>query len=178
MSDRITNRDLEALVRILHREKFGTVDVEPWTRGEGGRLQATIGAYYIDGAYSGVALYQMVTDGGGVSDVLHCGHVSKRDLYNRMRAYLEGMEAGQHTTTYEDRTNLDRALNGREIAVLALNGSEHMALEDYETGLVDALANLMHFARRYEIDFDSSLDSARMHHDAEKRTPWSEAPAA
>jgi hypothetical protein len=34
----------------------------------------------------------MVTEDGGVSDVLRCGHVSKRDLYNRMSAYIQGRE--------------------------------------------------------------------------------------
>jgi hypothetical protein len=74
------------------------------------------------------------------------------------------------------RTVLDRAYNGRDIAALALNGTQHLSLEDYETGLVDALANLMHFARRYELDFDAALGTARMHHDAEAPQPWDEVP--
>ena len=30
--------------------------------------------------------------GGGVRDVFSCGHVTKRDLYNRMSAYLVACE--------------------------------------------------------------------------------------
>lgn len=74
------------------------------------------------------------------------------------------------------RTNLERALNGRDIAALAANGGEYLALEDYETGLVDALANLLHFARRYAIDFDEALFMARRHHTEESRFNWDEVP--
>lgn len=76
------------------------------------------------------------------------------------------------------RTNLDRALNGRDIAQLALKapGFPAMGLEDYETGLVDALANLLHFARRYDLDFDEALRMARSHHAAESQFGWDEVP--
>lgn len=74
-------------------------------------------------------------------------------------------------------STLERALNGRDIAALALNRSQHLALEDYETGLVDALANLQHFARRYEIDFDNALAVATRHHAAEARYAWDEVPS-
>jgi hypothetical protein len=70
------------------------------------------------------------------------------------------------------RTVLDRAYNGRDLAALALNGSQHLALEDYEIGMVDALANLMHFARRYEIPFGAALDEARIRHARESMTDW------
>lgn len=79
-------------------------------------------------------------------------------------------------TTNAGRTNLDRALNGRDMAALALNGSQHMAVEDYETGLQDALANLLHFARRYDIDFEKELTMARSHHSAEERFEWDQVP--
>ncbi len=75
------------------------------------------------------------------------------------------------------RTNLDRALNGVDLAHSAIGGdASSLAPEDYETGLVDALANLMHMARRYEIDFDQALEQARRHHDAEAAFPWDAVP--
>lgn len=80
---------------------------------------------------------------------------------------------------YVDRTNLDRARNGVDLAHAALGGSAtSLAPEDYETGIVDALTNLLHMARRYEIDFDAMLDRARCHHDAEAAFPWDAVPAA
>jgi hypothetical protein len=75
-----------------------------------------------------------------------------------------------------ERTNLDRALNGRDMIALALTSSHYAAFEDYETGLVDALANLLHFARRYEIDFEEALADARDHHNTEKLSGWDEIP--
>lgn len=91
MSDRITRHQLEQLVVILNKRTGA--DPEPWTRDETG-LHANIGTFYLDGAYGGVDLYQMCTDGGGVSDVLGCGHTTKRDLYNRIRGLLVGLDMG------------------------------------------------------------------------------------
>jgi len=54
--------------------------------------QIEIGHYHISGAYGGVCLHRTDNENGGVTDVFNCGHVPKRDLYNRMRAYLEGIE--------------------------------------------------------------------------------------
>jgi hypothetical protein len=71
---------------------------------------------------------------------------------------------------------LNRALSGRDMAALALNGSQHMALEDYETGLVDALTNLMHFARRYDIDLSTALAEACRHYEHESRFEWDQVP--
>lgn len=74
------------------------------------------------------------------------------------------------------RTILDRAQNGRDMAALAATGSSYLAYEDYETGLVDALANLLHFARRYEIDFTEAYDTAYRHFAAERTVAWDEVP--
>ena len=92
MADRITQRDLEQLVRVINVRVNGDPCSDLWQRDAGGDLTARIGAFYIDGAYGGVTLYRMVTAGGGVSDVLSCGHVPKRDLYGRLQAFYRGME--------------------------------------------------------------------------------------
>lgn len=92
MADRITSRHLEQLVRVINVRVNGDPCSDLWQRDAGGDLTARLGAYYIDGAYGGVALYRMVTAGGGVSDVLGCGHVPKRDLYNRLQAFRRGLE--------------------------------------------------------------------------------------
>ena len=52
------------------------------------KLVGQIGNFHLSGAYGGVSLHQTMTEGGGVRDVFSCGHVTKRDLYNRMSAYL------------------------------------------------------------------------------------------
>lgn len=63
--------------------------------GEHGKWTAQIGNYHLSGAYGGKSLHQMLTDGGEVRDVFSCGHVSKRDLYERMHAFLRGIETKQ-----------------------------------------------------------------------------------
>lgn len=92
MGDRVTRNDLEQLVRVINRMVNGDPCNDLYTRNEAGDLVARIGAFYIDGAYGGVTLYRMVTAGGGVSDVFSCGHVPKRDLYGRLRAFIRGLE--------------------------------------------------------------------------------------
>lgn len=85
------------------------------------------------------------------------------------------------------RTNLERALNGRDLAALALGTPDllgedlgvnayHLAVEDYETGLIDALTNLRHMARRYDIAFDEAVRTSLENHAAECRFAWDEVP--
>lgn len=54
---------------------------------------STPGAYDIDGAYGGVALHRYENEHGGVSDVFRSGHMSKKDLYNRIDAFIAGIES-------------------------------------------------------------------------------------
>lgn len=72
------------------------------------------------------------------------------------------------------RTNADRALNGRDLAEPALGAT--MGPDDYDSGLVDALTNLLHFARRYGIDFAAQLATATGHHEVEATYDWDEQP--
>lgn len=96
---RITQKDLEALCRRINRTINGTDETPLWTR-EDGDLRQSPGVYYIDGAYSGVALFRTcdLDDSGeshGVSDVFQSGHMPKRELYGRMSAFLDDVEAGR-----------------------------------------------------------------------------------
>ncbi len=88
--DRITSKHLEQLCRVLNNRVNGNND--PLWRRVASENVATIGAFYIDGAYGGVALYRIVTDGGGVTDIFRSGHMPKRDLYARMTALLDGID--------------------------------------------------------------------------------------
>lgn len=71
-----------------------------------------------------------------------------------------------------------RADNGRDLAQLALQGSPvpKMHPDDWPSAITDALANLMHFARREGLDFEQALEQARRHHAAEARLAWDEVP--
>jgi hypothetical protein len=88
--DRIRQSDLEYLAGLINQATNSPM--ETLTRDESGKLTANVGNYYISGAYGGVSLHRNVNLRGACTDVFNCGHVPKRDLYNRMRAYLAGLQ--------------------------------------------------------------------------------------
>jgi len=89
--DRITIKHLQALCDRINRT-LGT-PMEPYVKQSDGSYKAAIGCYHLYQAYGGVNLVRMVSDGGGISNVLGCGCIPKRDLYDRMQAFLSGIEA-------------------------------------------------------------------------------------
>lgn len=90
--NRITQQDLEATVASINRV---TGSPEASYTQHGAEYRANIGNYHLSYAYGGVSLHRMGNVGGGTSDVFRCGHVTKRDLYERMHAFLGGLEAAQ-----------------------------------------------------------------------------------
>lgn len=87
--ERITDKHLEILVKRINVVTKNPVT--SWTKYKNGRIKANVGNYYIDNGYGGVALYQMINERGGVNDIFNSGYMTKRDLYNRLRAFLEGL---------------------------------------------------------------------------------------
>lgn len=85
---RITDKDLEAVVKRIN--SVTGMPLEPYANIDG-KFVAQIGNYHLSHAYGGVCLHRMQTDGGGVQDVFSSGHETKRELYNRMQAFLIGM---------------------------------------------------------------------------------------
>jgi len=86
----VTKKDLKSQVDRLNREM--NLPLVPYIR-EGDKFIAQIGNYHLSGAYGGHALHKMVTDGGGISDVFGCGHITKRDLSARISAMIAGINA-------------------------------------------------------------------------------------
>jgi hypothetical protein len=83
-------KDLEPIVARINR--IFKMPATPYTKNAEGKFTANIGNFHLSQAYGGVCLHRMVNEGGGVSDVLQSGHVSKRELLNRMFAFLRGIE--------------------------------------------------------------------------------------
>lgn len=90
---RVTRAQLEAAANLVNR-MTGNAE-HPYTRNAEGKLVANIGNFHISGAYGGFSLQQMVSDGGASRDVLHCGHISARELLERIHAYRYGIEMGR-----------------------------------------------------------------------------------
>lgn len=86
--DRISRKNLEALAQTINRE-LGRPQVT-W-RKEGERWVSNPGNFHLSGAYGGVSLHEICNESGGVHDVFSCGHQPKRDVYDRMQAFLAGL---------------------------------------------------------------------------------------
>ena len=89
---RITQKDNEAVCERINR--ITGSPLKTWER-KGEKNVSAIGNYHLDGAYGGWALHRIVSDGGGVDDVFRCGHVSKRELYDRMQAFISGLNTNK-----------------------------------------------------------------------------------
>ncbi len=88
MTTRTTRAHLDAKARTLNG--MTKSPVEP-SRMVDGKYRANVGNYHISGAYGGYCLHRMSTEGGGVSDVFDCGHISARELAGLMSAYMAGL---------------------------------------------------------------------------------------
>ena len=86
--NRITESQLQAVVDRLNR--ITGSPMAPYASGK-----AQIGNYHLSHAYGGVCLHRMHNEGGGVSSPLSTGHITKRELYNLMHAYIAGLLAAQ-----------------------------------------------------------------------------------
>src|ERR1700731_3389639 len=88
MTSHITLKDLEALV--LRINKAAGTPLEFHSQGSDGKLRANIGHYYISQAYGGVCPHQILSEGGAIHAPLSGGHITKRELYNELQAFLSG----------------------------------------------------------------------------------------
>lgn len=95
MSNRITVNMLEGMIRAINKAA-GTPEAA-YSKQADGSYKPNANNYHLSGAYGGYALEQMSSRKGcsGISSVFNCGHVPKRDLYNRMRAFLSGLEVSK-----------------------------------------------------------------------------------
>ena len=87
---RITIKDLNAVCERLNR--ITGSPLVGYVKGEDGKYQSQVGNFHISQAYGGYSLCRMANEAGGVSDVFYSGHVSARDLYNQMQAFIRGIE--------------------------------------------------------------------------------------
>lgn len=87
----ITEKNLQATCDRINRE-LGT-PLTPYAKGADGKVSPCANAYLIDYAYGGASLHQMMPTGTGEKDVFSCGHVPKKELWNRLHAMLAGIAA-------------------------------------------------------------------------------------
>lgn len=85
MANRITNKHLETLANRLN-----VMTNSPTAYWDDGKCN--VGHFHISYAYSGACLVRTVNDGGGVTCPIGSGHVSKRECYEQMYAFIRGIE--------------------------------------------------------------------------------------
>ena len=87
---RITKKQLENKVNYLN-DLTGNAR-EPYIFGKG----SNVGTYYIQGAYGGYQLQQIVNKSGGARTLLNTGYTTKKELYNNINSFLLGIELGKN----------------------------------------------------------------------------------
>ena len=70
-------------------------ETNPYTKDENGKFKANVGTYYLAGAYGGYKVEKIVSETGAVSDPIRGGYMTKRELYNVLWAFINGMEEGE-----------------------------------------------------------------------------------
>ncbi len=88
--ERITQSMLIRLTDTINRKLDTPMALYRGSRDDG--FTANVGNYHLDWANGGVSLCRMLVN-GGTCDVLWCGHITKRDLFGRMQAFVEGIRA-------------------------------------------------------------------------------------
>lgn len=90
MSNRVTMSQLYDLLSRINAKAGFNESVKLWNQVDG-KNTSTVGMYCLNGAYGGWQMARICNESGGQSTVTH-GFVSKRELYNLMRAFLAGMD--------------------------------------------------------------------------------------
>jgi hypothetical protein len=81
---RITDKDLDNLCDQINKATKSPMLSYSYTG-------ANPGCYFISHAYGGVQLQRISNTGGGVTTPLGGGYVTKRELYEKLSAYLAGL---------------------------------------------------------------------------------------
>ena len=89
MSNRVTQKDLENVVDRINRITGNNIATH--TRDKSG-IRSNVGNYHLDYAYGGVRLVQYMNEHGGIRVIID-GFGTKRELYEKMHAFIAGIEA-------------------------------------------------------------------------------------
>jgi hypothetical protein len=88
---RITNSQLENLCQYIN-----TLTNSPMNYRYVDTGNIAIGHFSISHAYGGVCVHRTVNEGGGCSTPIVHGHVTKRELYDLMHAFIKGLEFSKY----------------------------------------------------------------------------------
>jgi len=86
--NRITKKLLQSRIDTIN-SILGMPET-PYTRAED-KFTANIGNFSLSQAYGGYCVHRMVNKKGGVSTPIWAGHVSSREAYERICAFIAGL---------------------------------------------------------------------------------------
>lgn len=95
---RITDKHLDGLINRLNKLTGNPETYCTTTKNEDGAnasFKTNVGHYHVSYAYGGCELQQVVNEGGAVSTPLNTGFTTKRDLYEKIHAFIKGIELGR-----------------------------------------------------------------------------------
>lgn len=87
--NRITKKNLQARIETIN--SILNRPATPYSQVEG-KLTANIGNFSLSQCYGGYCVHLMVNDGGGVSTPIWAGHIPARDAYERISAFIAGLQ--------------------------------------------------------------------------------------
>lgn len=93
MTNRITDSMLQA--RIDRLNKLTGSPMAPYIQNANGKWEAQIGNFHLSHAYGGVCVHRMVNESGGCSTPIVYGHVTKRECFDALCAFMAGIEFSQ-----------------------------------------------------------------------------------
>jgi hypothetical protein len=86
---RITKKQLQSRIETIN--SILNRPLTPYTQADG-KLIANIGNFSLSQAYGGYCVHLMVNDGGGVSTPIWNGHITAREAYDRISAFISGLQ--------------------------------------------------------------------------------------
>jgi hypothetical protein len=87
---RITLKDLESKIDYLN--KITGNPVKTYLPNSNGGLDSQIGNYYLELAYGGHKLVQVVNQHGGITEPLNTGFTTKKELWYAIDNFMRGLE--------------------------------------------------------------------------------------
>ena len=91
--DRIYEKDLRNLIEYIN--ELTNSPKQSYAKQDDGTYKAQIGNYHLEGAYGGYNVARICTDGGGITQPLGGGYHTKRELYEKLHAFIRGIDTGK-----------------------------------------------------------------------------------
>tara|TARA_A200000113_G_C8858775_1_gene352613 strand:+ start:1400 stop:1735 length:336 start_codon:yes stop_codon:yes gene_type:complete len=110
---RTTTKHIESLIKQLNELTHNPTETNYLlTTNQGRKLCWNVGNYHLISAYGGYNLAQVVNNDGGITEPIYGGYVSKRELYNKLTAYTNGVRVGIKVFCIQNNLKQSEVNNG------------------------------------------------------------------